>query len=104
MLQSPRVREYDPSFAGTCRLDDGSTVEVSVVLDASPSPVGRPTTAERRLVKAPHGGGWHLFRALPDRRVVQLVATGTGPVGPSDVARRAGSVNRVIVWERRRTH
>ncbi len=70
------------AWSGRCRLDDGVDVDVSAVVDAGPSPVGAVTTEGGRLVKAPLDGGWLLFRALPERRVEQLVVADPGTVGP----------------------
>ena len=70
------------AWSGRCRLDDGADVDVSAVVDDRPSLVGTVTTDGARLVKAPHDGGWLLFRALPERRVEQVVSADPGSVAP----------------------
>jgi hypothetical protein len=69
------------AWSGRCRLDDGSEVDVSAVVDDGPSPVGAVTT-DGRLVKAPLAGGWLLFRAFPGRRVEQVAVADPGAVEP----------------------
>lgn len=67
-------------WSGRCRLDDGAEVDLSVVVDDTPSPLGAITVAGGRLVKAPLADGWLLFRGLPGRRVEQLAVADPGPV------------------------
>ena len=69
-------------WSGRCRLDDGVEVDVSAVIDDQPSPVGAVTVEGGRLVKAPLGEGWLLYRGLPERKVEQIVVDDLGPVGP----------------------
>lgn len=69
-------------WSGRCRLDDGVEVDLSVVVDDSPSPLGAVTVDSGRLVKAPLTAGWLLFRGLPGRRVEQLAVADPGPVEP----------------------
>lgn len=70
------------TWSGRCRLDDGTEVTVSAVVDDRPSPVGSVTAEGGRLVKAAQGGEWLLFRALPERRVEQLSVLDPGAVAP----------------------
>jgi hypothetical protein len=69
------------SWSGRCRLDDGTDINVSAVIDANPSLLGA-VTAGGRLVKARLDDGWLLFRALPERRVEQVAAADPGSVRP----------------------
>jgi hypothetical protein len=69
------------SWTGRCQLDDGGALTLSTRVDDDDRSVGR-VTAEGRLVKGRVEGGWLLFRALPERRVEQLVVEDPGPLGP----------------------
>ncbi|HEY8375005.1 MAG TPA: metallophosphoesterase [Nannocystis sp.] len=69
-------------WSGRCRLDDGTELDVSAVVDERPSPVGAVTRHAGRLIKARLDDGWLLFRALPGRQVEQVQATDLGPLAP----------------------
>jgi len=70
------------TWSGRCRLDDGTELSASAVIDDGPSPVGAVTRERGHLVKAEHAGQFLLFRALPDRHVEQLSMTDPGALAP----------------------
>ncbi|MCA9493476.1 MAG: hypothetical protein KC621_26275, partial [Myxococcales bacterium] len=77
--------EHQVAWWGRCRLDDGSELSVGASVHDEPGAIGS-VTAEGRLVKARTPEGWLLFRALPERRVEQVVVADPGPLAqPSDV-------------------
>jgi hypothetical protein len=78
----PRVLLDDDTvaFAGRARLDDGATIDVAASTD-QPGPIGR-VNADGRLIKAPVGDRWLLFKALPQHRMEQVIGPAEGVKDP----------------------